>query len=49
LPNYLAYWIASRTNQKWLTGVQKGAAYTGINLKDLRDLPVYTPDFKTQK
>ena len=35
-PNYLAYWIGSKTNQNWLTGVHKGAAYTGINLEDLR-------------
>jgi type I restriction enzyme S subunit len=39
-PEFVAYWIASRTSQKWLQAVQKGVAYTGINLEDLRTLPV---------
>ncbi|MEO0454182.1 MAG: restriction endonuclease subunit S, partial [Verrucomicrobiota bacterium] len=28
--DYLAYWIATKDSQDWLTGVKKGAAYTGI-------------------
>lgn len=48
-PNYLAYWIGAKTNQNWLTGVQKGAAYTGINLEDLRTLPVVVPTLKEQE
>ena len=39
-PEYAAYWIGSRTSQGWLSGVKKGAAYTGINIEDLRNLPV---------
>ncbi|WP_416209787.1 restriction endonuclease subunit S [Nostoc sp. LEGE 06077] len=46
---YLAYWIGAKTNQQWLSGVQKGAAYTGINLEDLRTLPVVVPDLKEQE
>jgi len=42
--NYLAYWIATKNSQDWLTGVKKGAAYTGINIEDLRNLPVSHPD-----
>lgn len=42
-PDYLAYSIASKRSQDWLSGVKKGAAYTGINLEDLRNLPVSYP------
>ncbi|MCA9414399.1 MAG: restriction endonuclease subunit S, partial [Candidatus Omnitrophica bacterium] len=48
-PYYLAYWIATRNSQDWLTGVKKGAAYTGINIEDLRNLPVSHPDKHGQK
>ena len=37
---FLAYWIGTAESQKWLTGVLKGAAYTGINISDLRTLPI---------
>jgi hypothetical protein len=40
---YAAFWIGSRTSQDWLSGVKKGAAYTGINIEDLRNLPVPLP------
>ncbi len=40
LPAFLAYWIGSAAAQRWLSGVQKGVAYTGINLSDLRNLAV---------
>lgn len=39
-PHFLAFWIGSEESQKWLTGVLKGAAYTGINISDLRTLQV---------
>jgi type I restriction enzyme, S subunit len=39
-PEYAAFWIGSRSSQDWLAGVKKGAAYTGINIEDLRNLPV---------
>lgn len=40
---WTAYWVASVTAQTWLTNVSKGVAYTGINLEDLRQLPVPIP------
>jgi type I restriction enzyme, S subunit len=48
-PHYLAYWIGSDSSQLWLRGVQKGVAYTGINLADLRKLPVDLPSMKEQR
>jgi hypothetical protein len=39
-PEYAAFWIGSRASQDWLSGVKKGAAYTGINIEDLRNVPV---------
>ena len=41
---FIALWIASRQSQQWLADVSKGVAYVGINLKDLRDLPVELPN-----
>jgi type I restriction enzyme S subunit len=40
---FIAFLIASEEKQKWLTGVQKGVAYTGINIEDLRELPINLP------
>jgi type I restriction enzyme S subunit len=48
VPNFLAYWIGSDSAQRWLTGVQKGVAYTGINIEDLRELPVKLPSLIEQ-
>lgn len=39
-PKFYAYCIATSNSQKWLTSVTKGVAYQGINLEDLRLLPV---------
>lgn len=47
-PQFLAYFIASSVSQKWLGGVKKGAAYVGINIEDLRMLPVSTPSMEGQ-
>ena len=47
-PEFLAYYIGARTSQTWLTGVLKGVAYTGINIKDLRNLPVIVPEMNIQ-
>jgi hypothetical protein len=47
--DYIAYWIGSSTSQLWLRGVQKGVAYTGINLADLRKLPVDLPSLEKQR
>jgi type I restriction enzyme S subunit len=49
LPEYVAYWIASLPCQNWLTGVAKGVAYTGINIEDLRELPVAVPSIAEQQ
>lgn len=48
-PQFLAYYIATRASQNWLTGVLKGAAYTGINIEDLRELPVPVVDIPRQR
>jgi type I restriction enzyme S subunit len=45
---FLALWIATNSSQQWLTGVQKGVAYTGINIEDLRALPVRVPSLIEQ-
>lgn len=48
-PKFLVYWIGSGVSQKWLGDVKKGAAYVGINIEDLRLLPVSAPPVKQQK
>lgn len=48
-PYYLAYWIGSRASQAWLSKMKKGVAYVGINLKDLRNLPVSLPPLDEQQ
>ena len=48
-PEYVAYWIASLSAQKWLTAVVKGVAYSGINIEDLRQLPVALPSTAEQE
>ncbi len=46
--NYLAYLIGSNFSQNWLSGVKKGATYIGINLEDLRKLPISFPSLEQQ-
>jgi type I restriction enzyme S subunit len=41
--HFISLWIASLPCQNWLTGVTRGVAYTGINIEDLRMLPVALP------
>lgn len=48
-PSFVALWIAAKNQQDWLTGVKKGAAYTGINIEDLRRLPVCFPNEREQQ
>jgi type I restriction enzyme, S subunit len=48
-PYYVAFHIASTDSQNWLTDVSKGVAYTGINLEDLRNLPIRLPLPEEQK
>jgi type I restriction enzyme S subunit len=47
-PRFLSLYIGTKGSQDWLTGVQKGVAYTGINLGDLRELPIAFPTQKHQ-
>jgi type I restriction enzyme S subunit len=47
-PAFLSYLIGSGTSQHWLGGVKKGAAYIGINIEDLRLLPVNVPKMERQ-
>ena len=49
LPKYAAHWIAASRSQQWLTRVEKGVAYTGINLEDLRKLPISYPPIDEQE
>jgi type I restriction enzyme S subunit len=48
VPEFLALYIGSRSSQAWLTGVLKGVAYTGINIEDLRNLPIPAPSKSEQ-
>jgi len=48
-PDYAAYWIGADTSQRWLNRVEKGVAYTGINLEDLRKLPIEFPPVDQQR
>lgn len=47
-PHFLAFWIGSDDRQRWLSKVEKGVAYTGINIEDLRTLPVSVPPLEEQ-
>ncbi len=47
-PLFICYLIGSGVSQQWLGGVKKGAAYVGINLEDLRLLPVKAPALNKQ-
>ena len=48
-PNYVAFWIGADARQRWLNRVEKGVAYTGINLEDLRKLPIEYPSMGEQR
>jgi type I restriction enzyme S subunit len=47
-PLFIAYQVASNRCQAWLKGVTKGIAYAGINLQDLRTLPINIPELNKQ-
>lgn len=47
-PRFLSYLIGSGASQEWLGEVKKGAAYVGINIEDLRLLPVSAPKIEKQ-
>lgn len=48
-PEYVCYLIGSGVSQQWLGNVKKGAAYIGINIEDLRQLPVSAPNLEHQQ
>lgn len=48
-PEYICYLIGSGVSQQWLGNVKKGAAYVGINIEDLRQLPVTAPGLDCQQ
>jgi type I restriction enzyme S subunit len=47
-PRFVALCIGGEEGQRWLTGVAKGVAYTGINIEDLRTLPLKLPTLLEQ-
>jgi len=49
ISEFVAIWIGTEECQRWLTGVAKGVAYTGINLEDLRTLKINLPPKKEQE
>ena len=46
---FLVYYLISEVSKKFLKKNVKGTAYKGINLTDLRNLPVKYPDLDQQK
>lgn len=47
-PRYVMYALATRSSQRWLAERARGVAYTGINIEDLRLLPLPLPSRKEQ-
>jgi type I restriction enzyme, S subunit len=48
-PAFVALAIAAEWSQNWLAGVAKGVAYTGVNIEDLRRLPIPLPPVAEQR
>lgn len=48
-PQFFCYAIASTWSQNWLSEVTKGVAYTGINIRDLKRLPLPVPSLTEQR
>lgn len=48
-PEYIRWYLASPEAQRWMAARVKGVAVTGINLGDLRELPVPLPPLPEQK
>lgn len=46
--NLLKFIVGSNKCQKWLNEVKKGVAYTGINIEDLKKLPIKIPNLEEQ-
>jgi type I restriction enzyme S subunit len=49
VPDFFALAIGRQWSQNWLTGVAKGVAYTGVNIADLKRLPVPVPPVTEQQ
>jgi type I restriction enzyme, S subunit len=47
--DFVGYAVAANWSQKWLTRVSKGVAYTGVNIRDLKRLPVPVPPLAEQQ
>lgn len=45
---FVAFWVGSEASQKWLAKMEKGVAYVGINIEDLRMLPIKLPSLLEQ-
>ncbi|MEW6377875.1 MAG: restriction endonuclease subunit S [Thermodesulfobacteriota bacterium] len=45
---FFSYAIASTWSQNWLSEVTKGVAYTGVNIRDLKRLPLPVPTIAEQ-
>jgi type I restriction enzyme S subunit len=48
-PDFICYAIAANWSQMWLSQVSKGVAYTGVNIRDLKRLPVPVPPTTEQE
>ena len=46
---YFVLAIASNRSQQWLSQVAKGVAYTGVNIEDLKKLPLPLPPIEEQQ
>ncbi|MEU1685323.1 restriction endonuclease subunit S [Micromonospora sp. NPDC005707] len=46
---YLAHWLESRSAQRWLQARLRGTGMPGLNLSDLRQLPVPVPPLEVQR
>lgn len=46
--NFICFWVASTWSKAWLGEQARGAAYTGINIADLKRLPIAIPPYHEQ-
>jgi type I restriction enzyme S subunit len=49
VPQFVMYAVASTVSQNWLSERAKGATYTGVNIADLRQLPLPLPSWDEQR
>jgi type I restriction enzyme, S subunit len=49
ISSYLAHWLSSGAAQRWLTGRMRGIDMPGLNLRDVRQLPVPVPPLDVQQ